>query len=146
MIDVGNAVKICEKCGGIFGSCDKNALIHTGNNCGGNLIDTGLVHDELMAIRKVSSDNDFLKAMIELKKKDIIEYNLKMSQFKAQTAWQNQAVNRSSSTLRCPQCGSTNVSTGARGYSMLTGFAGAGKTVNRCGRCGYKWKPHGNYT
>lgn len=68
---MGNAVKICEKCGGIFGSCDKNALIHTGNNCGGNLIDTGLVHDELMAIRKVSSDNDFLKAMIELKKRTL---------------------------------------------------------------------------
>ena len=143
---MGDAVKICEKCGGIFGSCDKNALIHTGNNCGGNLIDTGLVHDELMVIRKVSSDNNFLKAMIELKKKDIIEYNLKMSQFKAHTAQQSQAVSQPSGALRCPQCGSTNVSTGARGYSMLTGFAGAGKTVNRCGRCGYKWKPHGNYT
>lgn len=146
MIDVGDAVKICEKCGGIFGSCDKNALVHTGNNCGGKLIDTGLVRDELIVIDQVSSDRKFLDAMIELKKKDIIEYNLKMSQFKAQTAQQNQAVSRSSSTLRCPQCGSTNVSTGARGYSMLTGFAGAGKTVNRCGRCGYKWKPHGNYT
>ncbi len=143
---MGEIVKICDKCGRVIGLCNENDLIHTGGGCGGKLIETGLVFDELRAIRKVSSDNDFLKAMIELKKKDIIEYNLKMSQFKAHTAQQSQAVSQPSGALRCPQCGSTNVSTGARGYSMLTGFAGAGKTVNRCGRCGYKWKPHGNYT
>lgn len=45
------------------------------------------------------------------------------------------------STLKCPKCGSTAVTTGERGYSLLTGFLGAGKTVNRCGNCGYKWKP-----
>lgn len=45
--------------------------------------------------------------------------------------------------LRCPKCGSTNVSTGARGYSMITGFVGSGKTVNRCGKCGNVWKPRG---
>lgn len=44
-------------------------------------------------------------------------------------------------TLRCPKCGSTNVTTGSRGYSLLTGFIGSGKTVNRCGSCGHKWKP-----
>lgn len=49
--------------------------------------------------------------------------------------------NASQSTLKCPKCGSTAVTTGERGYSLLTGFLGAGKTVNRCGNCGYKWKP-----
>lgn len=44
-------------------------------------------------------------------------------------------------TLRCPKCGSTSVTTGSRGYSLLTGFLGSGKTVNRCGSCGHKWKP-----
>ena len=43
--------------------------------------------------------------------------------------------------LKCPKCGSTAVTTGQRGYSLWTGFLGAGKTVNRCGSCGYKWKP-----
>lgn len=47
----------------------------------------------------------------------------------------------STPTLRCPKCGSTNVTTGSRGYSLLTGFIGSGKTVNRCGSCGHKWKP-----
>lgn len=44
---------------------------------------------------------------------------------------------------RCPRCGSTAVTTGERGYSILWGFAGSGRTVNRCGRCGHKWAPRG---
>ena len=79
--------------------------------------------------------------MIDLKDKDIIEYNLKMSQFKSQVQQQKSARQQTSNQLRCPKCGSTNVSTGARGYSFVTGFVGAGKTVNRCGKCGHKWKP-----
>lgn len=43
--------------------------------------------------------------------------------------------------LRCPRCHSTAVTTGARGFSMVSGFLGSGKTVNRCGQCGYTWKP-----
>lgn len=43
--------------------------------------------------------------------------------------------------LHCPKCNSTNVTTGQRGYSFLTGFLGSNKTVNRCGNCGYKWEP-----
>ena len=43
--------------------------------------------------------------------------------------------------IHCPKCNSTNVTTGQRGYSFLTGFLGSNKTVNRCGNCGYKWEP-----
>ena len=43
--------------------------------------------------------------------------------------------------LHCPKCNSTNISTGSRGYSMMWGFIGSGKTVNRCGSCGHKWEP-----
>ncbi len=46
-----------------------------------------------------------------------------------------------SSELRCPGCGSTAVTTGQRGYSVLYGFAGSSRTVNRCGKCGYSWEP-----
>lgn len=42
---------------------------------------------------------------------------------------------------KCPKCGSTAITAGQRGYSLLTGFLGSGKTVNRCANCGYKWKP-----
>lgn len=43
--------------------------------------------------------------------------------------------------IRCPKCKSTSISTGARGFSVMSGFVGAGKTVNRCAKCGYTWKP-----
>lgn len=42
---------------------------------------------------------------------------------------------------KCPKCGSISITTGSRGYSLFTGFLGSGKTVNRCGNCGYKWTP-----
>lgn len=43
--------------------------------------------------------------------------------------------------IRCPKCSSTQITTGSRGYSMVWGFVGAGKTVNRCANCGHKWEP-----
>lgn len=43
--------------------------------------------------------------------------------------------------ITCPRCGSNQVTTGSRGFSIITGFLGSNKTVNRCGRCGYAWKP-----
>ena len=43
--------------------------------------------------------------------------------------------------LTCPRCGSTAVTTGSRGYSLVWGFIGSNKTVNRCGKCGHTWNP-----
>ena len=42
---------------------------------------------------------------------------------------------------KCPKCGSTAITAGQRGYSLLTGFLGSNKTVNRCANCGHTWKP-----
>lgn len=44
-------------------------------------------------------------------------------------------------TIKCPKCGSTAVTTGQRGHSILFGFGGSSTTVNRCGKCGHRWKP-----
>ena len=49
---------------------------------------------------------------------------------------------KESEVLKCPKCGSTLVTTGERGYSIIWGFMGAGSTVNRCGKCGFKLKPY----
>ena len=46
--------------------------------------------------------------MIDLKQKDIIEYNLKMSQFKANVR-QKQESSNVSNQVKCIYCGSTNV-------------------------------------
>ena len=134
-------VKQCKKCKQVIGCCKEEDLVHTANNCNGELEPLNISWDELSIICDVSCDNTFIRAMSDLKEKDIIEYNLKMSQFKSQVQQQKSARQQTSNQLRCPKCGSTNVSTGARGYSFVTGFVGAGKTVNRCGKCGHKWKP-----
>lgn len=42
---------------------------------------------------------------------------------------------------QCPRCGSTQITTGQRGWKLTTGFLGSSKTVNRCANCGYKWEP-----
>lgn len=58
-------------------------------------------------------------------------------------AQRNEQRRISQNTLTCPKCGSSAVAIGERGYSLLTGFIGSGQTMNRCGKCGYKWKPRG---
>lgn len=43
--------------------------------------------------------------------------------------------------VHCPKCDSTNIVTGQRGYSMMWGFIGSNRTMNRCAKCGHKWEP-----
>lgn len=140
---MGDIVLKCSKCGRFYiGGENKDInCIDNYKNCGGTMYDTGLKFDEANIIRKISSDNELLNAMIELKKNDIIEYNLKLSQFKNQVDQNNQIQQRDNNVVKCPKCGSTNVTAGQRGYSLLTGFIGSGNTVNRCAKCGHKWKP-----
>ena len=46
-----------------------------------------------------------------------------------------------SDKLCCPRCGSSHVAIGHRGYSIISGFWGSNRTMNRCGMCGYRWEP-----
>ena len=41
----------------------------------------------------------------------------------------------------CPKCGSTSITTSARGVNWFWGFLGASSTVNRCANCGHAWYP-----
>lgn len=43
--------------------------------------------------------------------------------------------------VHCPKCNSTQITAGARGWKLTTGFIGSNKTVNRCAACGYSWTP-----
>lgn len=52
--------------------------------CGNELEDTILTDDEVWDIHEILHDLSFLEAMIDLKEKDPIEFQLKMSQFKTQ--------------------------------------------------------------
>lgn len=133
-------IKKCDKCGDIA-VYTSTYNIHKENNCNGNLIETSLSYDDFWVLCDISDDNDFLQAMIDLKEKEPIEYQLKMSQFKTQVQQQENYKTQSSNVVKCPKCGSTNVTAGQKGYSLLTGFIGSGSTVNRCAKCGHKWKP-----
>lgn len=63
-----------------------------------------------------------------------------------------------SSTVKCPRCGSTSVTTQKKGFGVgkaaagvlavglagaLAGGIGANKAVNVCQKCGHKWSPGG---
>lgn len=100
---------------------------------------------DLITLKEISNDTDFLEAMIELKKNDPIEYQLKMSQFKAnlkkQESQQKEQEESVQNQIHCPKCNSTSIQTINRGYSFWTGFLGSGSPRNVCQKCGYKWKP-----
>lgn len=99
--------------------------------------------DDAHSIYYATKSTEIIDAMIELKQKDIIEYGLKLSQFEAQARQlhANRVQASQANAVKCPRCGSTAVTAGKRGYSLITGFIGSGKTVNRCAKCGHKWKP-----
>lgn len=100
--------------------------------------------DDFTILAKISDSTDFYDAMIKLHDDDIIEYELKMSQFRSQVEAQEAEAERKKaeeSKPRCPKCGSTSITAGQKGYSILTGFLGSNKTVNRCSNCGHTWKP-----
>ena len=86
--------------------------------------------NDYFQIYKISNDAQFILQMIKLKNENPIEYQLRLKQFEDVK-----------SRPKCPKCGSTNITAGQRGFSLLTGFLGSNKTVNRCANCGHTWKP-----
>ena len=109
--------------------------------CGAQVIDLGILSSDFSIIVKVSDEPQFLKYMIDLNEKDPVEYQLKLSQFKTQVQQQENTRAQAANTVKCPRCGSANITAGQRGFSLLTGFVGFGRTVNRCANCGHKWRP-----
>jgi len=43
--------------------------------------------------------------------------------------------------VKCPKCKCTDIGVANRGYSLIWGFIGSGKSMNVCKKCGHKWKP-----
>lgn len=141
---MGNIVKKCNKCGRFCVCSDEDYLIDGYKGCDGLMVDTGIKFEDYLVISKISDDNDFLQAMIDLKEKDIIEYNLKMSQFKSQLEQQKSSKIQNDTTPRCPNCHSSNIQKiggleRAGSVAMLGVFS---KKINKsfkCKSCGYTW-------
>ena len=140
-----------EKYRGVVFEKDDNKICP---NCKTEMLDSGL--DGLKEFDRITEYGnysvDFLLAMIDLKKNDIIQYTNQMNAVNAKAEEESQkryneylakkkAEEEEKNTIRCPKCGSTQITTGQRGYSLFSGFLGSNKTVNRCAACGYSWKP-----
>lgn len=99
---------LCDNCGRLLGV----PINLTNHKCGGKLIPLELDHNDYITLCKVwSTGNEvdytvhwnLYNAMVELKNNDIIEYNLKMSQFRNQV--NNQKQQQESNMPKCPKCG-----------------------------------------
>ena len=82
--------------------------------------------------------------MIYLKEKDIIEYNLKMSQVKSQLEQQKSNKVQNDNTPRCPHCRSTNIRpiSGLNRGASIAMWGIFSKKINKsfeCLNCKYTW-------
>lgn len=112
----------------------------------GVLEDSSLTFEEFKIIDNVSdSDRQFLEAMIELKKNDPIEYQLKISQFKVNLKQQESSKKvEEDNRPKCPTCGSTNIEKISLGKKAVGGalfglFSSNVRKSMHCKSCGYKW-------
>lgn len=100
-------------------------------------------------VKAVSTDENFMKAMTELYENNPIEYQLKISQFKAnlkqQESRSDKTDQKDNNIPKCPTCGSTNISKISTikkatkiGLFGIFGTGDIGKTW-KCNNCGSKW-------
>lgn len=146
-------LKVCKKCkansmgafNGYWPYLEENYNIC--KECGGFLESTNIDSNDFWIIWNISHDNNFIEAMINLKQKDIIEYELKMSQFRNQVQLKKQQesnVALQTNQPKCPTCNSTNIRkiSSTKKAASIIGFGllsnNIGKTYE-CKNCGYKW-------
>ena len=131
-------VKYCPRCGNIGGGVQTCCSF-----CGYEIFETKYTFNDMIKTK------DFREKILEEYAKNSPEFdeelcNKRIKEEDDTIHGKGANVNtQQNDIIKCPKCGSTAVSTGARGFSIVTGFLGSGQTVNRCGNCGYKWKPKG---
>lgn len=116
-------------------------------HCGNDLIDTGMSVGEFCNILLYTDNNPkVVQALMDLYKNAPIEYQIKFNQLKMQ--YEQQKAQQQSQTSEskepkhtCPKCGSSNITEGTKGFSLITGFIGSGNFRYVCKNCGNKWKP-----
>lgn len=145
-------IYVCLKCGNVYGSykvpcnciwCESPETLKT------NFDDTDLFN----AI-KTHADKEFDRRLQEryafnlpvfdkelFDKREDEEYAMELADRAAVEQIHKEIQEAESTEVRCPKCGSASITTGQKGFSLLTGFLGSNKTVNRCASCGYSWKP-----
>ena len=113
-----------------------------------DLVETNMTFDEMHIICEASNANrQLLEAMMELKEKDIIEYELKMSQFRniVEQQEQQEREKQSANQPHCPICNSTNIKKisglSKAGSIALWGKFAIGRTSKtwHCNNCDSEW-------
>ena len=113
-----------------------------------DLVESNMTFDEMVTIAHASNYNrKLLEAMIELKEKDIIEYELKMSQFRnmVEQKERQEKEKQSANQPHCPICNSTNIKKisglSKAGSIALWGKFAIGRTSKtwHCNNCDSEW-------
>lgn len=114
--------------------------------CADKLENINFPFEDLKILTSISNDVRLYQSMIQLYNDDIIEYELKMSQFRTQYEQQESTkqIQEEKNIPKCPTCGSTNIekiSVGKKiGGSMLFGlFSSDVRNTMHCKDCGDKW-------
>lgn len=113
--------------------------------CGCNLLPMNIDVFEFGTIVDISGDPSFIEAMDDLKQKDPIEFQLKMSQFKTQLQQQESSKQTEEANQpHCPTCGSTDIQkiSGTKRWLSTGLFGLASSDIGKsmcCKKCGYKW-------
>lgn len=105
--------------------------------CGHDAIKLSMPCEDYEVLTHISTDPDFIKSMVDLHDKDVIEYNLKMSQFKANLSRIETSEQNDNNKKKCPYCGHTEFTPVRKKWSFLAGFA-TNKTELICNNCGKK--------
>ena len=147
-------IKLCRNCrnknnqdifySGYYSWLDNDCYQCPMKNCGHELVNINMSKEEFNVIISISKNIIFLESMIDLKEKDPIEYQLKMSQFKSQVEQQQSNKLQNDNTPKCPTCNSTNI-------KKISGLSKAGSVAMwgllsrkvhkqwHCNQCGSEW-------
>lgn len=100
-----------------------------------------LTYDEYLELWVATHSNDLILAMNDLKEKDLIEFQLKLSEFRRQNVERREAAK---AIPKCPTCGSTNIqrisASSKAGSVFLFGLMSQKvKHQWHCNNCKYEW-------
>lgn len=96
---------------------------------------------EFLTIKMASKgDLEVLRTMIELKKSNEAEFEDKMKQLRLKEK-ENALQKLNEEAMRCPNCGSTSVSSKQQADNEVIRFLFGDQPKNRCNVCGRRWRP-----
>ena len=137
--------KECNVCHMVFSEEDIIKYSGTNNTCPVCHTKDSFIEKYIMDIKRISNDPDFVQAMTKLHNEDPIEYQLKMSQFKANLKQQESSTKKEEDNRpKCPNCHSTNIQkiSGTKRWFSTGLFGLASSDIGKsmcCKNCGYKW-------